>query len=54
MKYSLYIDNRDDKFSRIAFFALRNIEIGEALEFDYNYKVKDNLPCFCGKFQTKM
>eukprot|EP01080_Neovahlkampfia_damariscottae_P003606 gene3606-6340_t len=50
---NIYIDNRDDKFSRIAFFALKDIKKGDPLEFNYNYKIKDYIDCFCGSLKCK-
>lgn len=58
--YRVYTDTTDLRFCRVGLYALRDIEIGEELSYDYNYsvckdtKMKDfstdptSIKCLCG------
>ncbi|TNN08276.1 Histone-lysine N-methyltransferase SETDB1 isoform 1 [Schistosoma japonicum] len=50
---NVFIDTHDPRFPEVAFFAKRNIEVGEEMTWDYGYTV-DAVPfkvlyCYCGE-----
>ena len=48
-QYSVWVDNVSAALPRIAFFALRPIEVFEELTFDYKYEAGGHkLECQCG------